>query len=114
MVNPEYYFRLIGLNDEELGRIEKLFLKDVPYRTGREFRDQNKRVLTIGLGGESVSAELLKSIVECASEVRFDFFISIYASEESFLVDLPLHVVKCIREVGGEVCFSYTYRPEGL
>jgi hypothetical protein len=101
-------FRLIGLSASELAKAESI-MGDCQYRTGSYFKDKAQKIITIPIS-QKTTAELLKSIIACASDyISYDFYVSTCNSNESFIIDVPEHVCSLIQKVGGGISFSYTY-----
>lgn len=106
---PKCSFRIIGLSENELSDLIDKYLDDVKYRKGTNHKDKEKKVLRIIID-ESINSDLLNNLLGgLPDEIYYDFFISVSSNQETAVVDVPELVLKLHKEVGGKICFSYTY-----
>ena len=101
-------FRVVGLSEAELEIAKELVSEGYQYRTVQSHKNAEHKILVIVLS-ESVSANVLKNIIGCVSRiVSYGFVVSTCNSNESFIIDVPNYLVSLLKEVGGDLSFSYT------
>ena len=102
-------FRVRGISSDALENLERTLLRDCSYRKGRYHKDTNLSVLVIELD-ESMPSALLKAILATIpAHDGYEFYISTFNNNESFIVEVPRYVCALFQEIGGGMFFSYTY-----
>jgi len=98
---------MLNLSEDALKSLEGELLKGIRYRTGKNFKDKDKRVLTIPVDS-STTLGLLQAVLEGAAGSEHDFFVSISSEKQSLVVEIPSLVLQLQSSIGGRISFSYT------
>jgi len=80
------------------------------YNVGgrKYFKDKIKYVVAVVLEDGVDLEPLEKYVAGFDGKLNYNFFISVSTSNDSEIVEVPSFVVDCIRNIGGEVNFSFT------
>jgi len=103
----KYSLRFIVNSLEEREQFKERYPQ---YNVGgrRYFKDKTKYVVSVRLEDDIDLKPLEKYVTSFDGKLNYNFFISISTSNDSEIVEVPGFVIDCIRNIGGEVNFSFT------
>ena len=104
----KYYFRIIDLSVPELETAKEI-LNKYKMETGA-YKNTNKYTILLRLDVDSKKYTELINYISQHPEIngKYGIYISLVTENDSDGLTVPAYIIELLREIGGELDFSYT------